>query len=151
MADLLDIIKKFFTDNEWHFIELDEQLALQMATDGRNGKWNCYAQVDEDLYLFFFYSIFPTNVPEEKRDQVCEFITRANYGLKIGNFEMDYSDGEVRFKTSVDVENVELTPELISNQVYANMWTMDNYLPGIMSVIYGDISPDEAVEEVESE
>ena len=78
MADLLDIIKKFFTDNEWHFIELDEQLALQMATDGRNGKWNCYAQVDEDLYLFFFYSIFPTNVPEEKRDQVCEFITRFN-------------------------------------------------------------------------
>ncbi len=32
-----------------------------------------------------------------------EFITRANYGLPSGNFEMNYDTGEVRFRTSVFV------------------------------------------------
>jgi len=37
---------------------------------------------------------------------VNEFLTRANYGLNIGNFEMDFQDGEIRFKTAIDVEEV---------------------------------------------
>ncbi len=35
---------------------------------------------------------------------VAEFITRANFGIVIGNFEIDFSDGEIRYKTSIDVE-----------------------------------------------
>ena len=42
-------------------------------------------------------------VPAMKADEnskvnVMEYITRANYGLRNGNFEMDVNDGEVRYK-----------------------------------------------------
>ena len=87
----------------------------------------------------------------EKRTAVAEFITRANYGMRVGNFEMDFNDGEVRFKISVDVDNHELTQALVSNHVYANVWTMDRYLPGLFAVVYSDISPLEALEKVEEE
>ena len=46
--------------------------------------------------------------PEEMRVPMAEFLTRANYGLRIGNFEMDFEDGEVRYKSSVDFEGIEL-------------------------------------------
>jgi hypothetical protein len=100
---------------------------------------------------FVFYSVSPVNVPEHKRPEIAEFITRANYDMVIGNFEMDYGDGEVRFKTSIDVEGTELTPELLKPLLYANVLMMDQYLPGIMSVIYADVSPETAVAQVESD
>jgi hypothetical protein len=31
-----------------------------------------------------------------ERAPPAEFITRANYGLIIGNFELDFEDGEIR-------------------------------------------------------
>src|SRR5262249_47600370 len=93
--------------------------------------------------------ILPSNVPEEKRVEIAEFITRANYGLVIGNFEMDYNDGEVRYKTSVDVEGGELTPKMIENLMRANLMTMDRYFAGVMGVLYGDRDPAEAIAEME--
>ena len=150
MGELFEVVRKFFIDDQWKFLQLDDRPILQMGFEGQSGKWSCYDQVSEEQYLFFFYSVCPINVPEEKRPAVVEFLTRANYGLRIGNFEMDFGDGEVRFKTSLDVENDRLTPALISNLVYANVWTTDRYLPGLLSVVFGDLSPLEAIEKVES-
>lgn len=150
MTELFETVQKFFTDDEWYFMQLDNQTILQMGFQGRNGKWSCYAQVNDEQKLFFFYSVCPVNVPEDKRPLIAEFITRANYGIKIGNFELDFDDGEVRYKTSIDVENDDLTPALISNHVYANIWTMDRYLPGIMSVVYSDEEPIDAIQKIEA-
>jgi hypothetical protein len=149
MGEMFDVINKFFTDNEWYFMRLDDRPVLQMGFQGKNGKWTCYASVDEEQRIFFFYSVCPIVIPEENRPAVAEFTTRANYGMKIGNFELDYNDGEVRYKTSVDVDNVPFVPQLISNMVYANVWTMDRYLPGILSVVYGNTLPQEAIAKVE--
>jgi hypothetical protein len=68
----------------------------------------------------------------------------------IGNFEMDYSDGEIRYKTSVDIEDVDLSEPLLRHMIYANVLTMDKYFPGLMRVLYGGISPVVAIEEVEA-
>jgi len=48
-------------------------------------------------------------VISSKRGAVAEFINRANYGIIIGNFEMDFADGEIRYKTSIDVQGDKLT------------------------------------------
>jgi hypothetical protein len=34
--------------------------------------------------------------------------------------------------------------------VYANVTMMDEYLPGIMSVIYGEVEPKDAIAQIES-
>jgi hypothetical protein len=120
-----------------------------MGFEGKNGSWVCYAQARDEQRQFLCYSVMESKVPEPKRQAVAEFLTRANYGLWIGNFEMDFSDGEVRFKTSVDVGGGELTTAMVKTLVHTNVLMMDRYLPGIMSVIYGGTAPAEAVAEVE--
>ncbi len=151
MGELFDVIHKYFTDDEWYFVQLDSRPILQMSYQGVNGKWTCYADANNEKHIFCFYSICPINIPEEFRQAAAEYITRANYGLRIGNFELDFNDGEVRFKTSVDVENDRLAAPLISNLVAANLWTMDRYLPGIFSIVYGSVSPQDAILKVEGE
>ena len=48
---------------------------------------------------------------------------------------MDFTEGEIRFKTSVDLEDSILIHKFIQNLVYMNVLMMDKYLLGIMSVI----------------
>jgi hypothetical protein len=62
---------------------------------------------------------------------------------------MDYEDGEVRFRTSLDIENHEVTHALVSNHVYPNVWMMDRYLPGLFAVVYSDKNPEEIINSIE--
>ena len=49
-----------------------------------------------------------------------------------------YSDGEVRYKTSIDLGGTPLTAPVIKALVYSNVALMDRYLPGIMAIMYND-------------
>ncbi len=153
MESIFDAIVKFFKEEEWEVFPVEGETVLQMGFAGDNGNWMCYAQVveDEETAQFIFYSVCPVNVPENKRLSVAEFITRANYGLLIGNFELDLVDGEIRFKTSIDVKNDRLSSALFQPLVYTNVVMMDRYLPGIMAVIYGGVSPENAIAHIENE
>jgi hypothetical protein len=81
---------------------------------------------------------------------MAEFLTRANFGLTIGNFEMDFSDGELHYKTAIDVTGDRLSLPLVENLVQANLVIMDKYLPGIVAVIGGE-HPEAAVANVEDD
>jgi hypothetical protein len=48
-----------------------------------------------------------------KQQTIAKFITRANYGMSLGNFELDFNDGEIRYKTSIDVTDDRLNFALI--------------------------------------
>lgn len=149
MGAILDAVARFFTEDEWPFAQIEGKPILRTAFAGQNGNWPCFALAREDQYRFIFYSICPLNTPEERRLAMAEYLTRANYSLIIGNFEMDFRDGEVRYKTSIDVEGDELTSALIKQMVYANVMTMDKYFPGIQRIIYTNDPPEQVVAEIE--
>ncbi|MBD1808384.1 YbjN domain-containing protein [Microcoleus sp. FACHB-SPT15] len=150
-GQIFEEMVNFFKEDEWPFYEVEGKSILQMAFQGENGKWTCYAKARVEQEQFVFYSICPVNAPENKRLAVAEFLTRANSGMIIGNFELDFADGEVRYKTSIDVDGDTLSSALIKRLVYANVTMMDEYLPGIMSVIYGDVEPKDAITQIESQ
>lgn len=151
MGDIFDAMVSFFQEDDWYFSQMGEEPILQMGFRGSNGSWVCYAQAKEERGVCLFYSICPVKAPEEKRPALAEYLTRANYGMLIGNFEMDWSDGEVRYKSSISIADEDLSAALIEPLVYANVFTMDRYLSGIMAVIYGDMSPAEAVAQIEAD
>lgn len=152
MANIFETIVNFFQEDEWQISQVEGETILEMGFTGDNGNWMCYAhaQEDEDVAQFIFYSVCPVKVMESKRGIVAEFLTRANYDLAIGNFELDFADGEIRYKTSIDVQNESLSVNLCEGLVYTNVLMMDKYLPGIMAVVYGDVSPLSALAAVEN-
>jgi len=142
---------QFFEEDDWRFSPIDGQTVLRLGYSGKNGNWQCFAQAKEKTEQCIFYSICPVKAPEPKRPHMAEFIARANYGLVIGNFELDYDDGEIRYKTSIDVEDDRLSSALMKHLVYANILTMDQYMPGIMAVLYAGTEPALAIAQVENE
>lgn len=149
MGILFEIIQDYFRRDDWNFQVLEGRPVLRMGFGGRNGQWNCVAIVYEDREQFVFYSVCQSNAPIDRRTEVCEYLTRANYGLTLGNFEMDLEDGEIRYKTSIDFQSSQLTFEQFRALVYSNVLTMDRYFGGLMAVMYGMVDPREAIAEAE--
>jgi hypothetical protein len=111
----------------------------------REQHWTCYAQVRPEHNQVLFYSVVPFAVPPGRRLPAAEYITRANFGMAMGNFEMDFENGAVRFKTGIDVTGDELTPALLSPLLYANVLMMSTYLEGLLDVAEGDVAPMDAI------
>lgn len=112
---------------------------------GANGTWPCFLHARERDEQLLIYSVMAEHIPAERRTVVVEFLTRVNYAMAIGNFEMDYDDGEVRYKTSVDVEGDHLSVTMARQLFALNVATMDLFLPGIEAVVRGDGSPAEVL------
>ncbi|MGD1715693.1 YbjN domain-containing protein [Dapis sp. BLCC M172] len=147
---IFQTVLNFFTEDDWPFTKIQGDSALRLAFQGKNGTWDCYAKVREPQQQFVFYSVCSVNKPENKRQAIGEFITRANYDMIIGNFEFDFTDGEIRYKTGIDVQGDRLSFALIKQMVYTNVMMMDQYLPGIQAVLSENLSPLEAITQIEA-
>lgn len=147
---ILKALEEFFGEDDWAYSRVENRPILRMGFQGKSGNWTCYAQSREEDDQFLFYAICPLAIPESRRSALCEYITRANYGMIIGNFEMDLDDGEVRFKSSLDIQGVELTPDLIRNAAYPACLMLDKYLPGVVAIL-GGVSAKDAIDDVEAE
>lgn len=152
-VSILNLAVTFFDSINWNYSHHENKPILSMRHQGKKGAWRCVAQAreSETQRQFLFYSVLDSFTPPDKQPAMAEFLTRANYGMVIGNFEMDYSDGEVRFKTSIDVSaNIEhLTEAQFRSVVFTNVLMMDKYFPGMMSVMYLNRPPAELIAEIE--
>jgi len=147
--DLTPIVTAFFAGEGWPIEPLLEERLYETSFEGEHGAWSCHVHVyDEDGRVVFVSTALDV-VPDETREAMGELCNRANFGLAMGNFELDVDEGEVRFRTSIDTSGTELTTELVRNVVVANVITFDQYLPAIEAVLAGT-SPADAVAAVET-
>lgn len=140
---------EFLEADGWHPQRMGDKTIYRTGFSGENRQVVCFAQVRSDLEQFMVYAMAPVKATGETRQAAAEYIPRANYGLRIGNSEMDFHDGEVRYRSSMGFEGVGLSPKLIQHVIYPALQTMDRYLPGLMRVIYGRASPEEAIGDIE--
>jgi hypothetical protein len=118
--------------------EVDEARALVRVTGlAPEGDWLLLSQWSENDDELVAYAVCTLAVPEPRRWAVMEFITRANFGLKIGCFELDPDDGELRFRTSVDFEGATVQDAQVRGALFTGVATLRAYLPGIADVIDG--------------
>jgi hypothetical protein len=119
-----------------------DRTALLVAFDGPADQG--IAQVVEYSERFVFHFVFPGYVPEDRRIKVAEFITRANWRLIEGDFQLDLDTGALRYKVGIDFSNTELTEQLVRNAILSGMNTIEMFTDGLMAVIEGRVEPAEA-------
>lgn len=115
----------------------DEDRGLfKMAFDAKHGDIRVLIIVEESLVQVFSH---PANkVPEGHRQGIAEAITRANYGLKLGKFEMDFDDGELRYQTALPISNELPDDDVLDHMLFVGNAMIDRYLPAFLSIIYGN-------------
>ena len=84
------------------------------------------------------------NDPEQLR-QMAEFVCRANYGLKDGNFELDFRDGELRYKTYVNCDGMLPTAAIVKRSYLVPLAMFERYGQGILGILFTGMSAEDAV------
>lgn len=142
MSELIDRVIAALQGLQWQ-VELDEEHPGGMLLEPSDGEapWPFVAQVDPDEPQVAFYSLLPDEVPPERREAVAAVLTHANYGLAVGSFEIDVSDGDVRFRTSIDLGRAEVDDAvlaaLLSPLIARNLAAMDLWIDGLQGVAEG--------------
>lgn len=119
--------------------------ALRLGFTGEHGQWVCLALADEERQLARFYSIAPFVVPADRRAATNEYVTRVNFGMPVGAFELDLDDGEVRFKTSLALGGASASADLLAGLVWPNVAAMDRWIPGLIAVAQQGLDVDKAL------
>lgn len=133
---LIEVVEQFLSATEWEFERLDETL-LRLAVQGEQGDWVILVQIDEEDQRCIVYSVYPDLVPESRREAVAAILIQENYEIPIGNFEMDLTDGEVRFRTSIEVVVGQMTMDWFERMFTVNISMTDCYFALISEEIKG--------------
>lgn len=150
--EIANAINSYLKQDDWHF-SFDEENGLfrfGLSLSSKIKKINYIVDVKEDEYIV--YAIAPIGADEEDKKMMAtmaEFVCRANYGLKNGNFELDMRDGEVRFKCFVDCESITPSKDMVQNSIHCPAIMFKRYGSGIVDIIFGNVTATEAVERCE--
>jgi hypothetical protein len=149
LAAIQDVVIDYLDSREIPYVVDESGSIVSMLSASDNGPWAVFIAMLEADDQVVVHSAFNPPVPEEARLALALFLTRVNYGILHGNFELDLDDGELRYKTSIDVRGAELTESLFENVMIANVSMFDRYVPAIESVVRGE-DPAVAIAAIES-
>ena len=106
----------------------------------------CSFLVSGDDHMLQILLRYPFIVADPKmRPSVAELVARANFGLRVGTFEFDLKDGEVRYHITHLMENNMIGEELLLRLFNTGMSTTDRYFSAFMQHTYSGVTPEDAV------
>jgi len=140
---MFNVILAYLDEIGFPYLRNGEETSVTFLVRMSNASFHCILELRESFSVVIFYSVLNIVVPEYKRKSVAELITRINNELIIGNFNLDFSDGEIRYRTSVDFEGIKLTADLLRNIIDPNLALSDDYFYPIVNSIMTEMSPEE--------
>jgi hypothetical protein len=144
-------IASWLDTNDWTYSDYPENGYFSIGFNGTNGSWRVVIDVQEydQGEKILIYSMYPIRVPALRLQAISELLARANYGMTLGNFELDWKDGEVRLKTSLDLAGDTWSERMFEKIFSTNLGTANRYMAAIYGVAFGDVSPQLAIEVAE--
>jgi len=148
-------LRRWLDDNNYRYSYDPERCSSE-------GTWNIKGRLEE-LKLHFLphessfavIGVSPRNADSSQFDRVVEYLTRVNYGLRVGNFEFDYRDGQVRYKTYHCLDDVgsadAVSDEAIRREYEMVLNMFERYGDGLVAMMDGDSSPEAEIEKAESD
>ena len=99
---------------------------------------------------FSTITTLPLTADVDHRLAVAEYLTRVNWGMRNGNFELNMEDGEIRFKSYVHVGAGQLDASAAKLGVMLPFLMIDRYGDGLLEVLFGFRTPREAFEAIQA-
>jgi hypothetical protein len=149
MGRIMAALIAWFSEEGWPFVQVENEPQLLAYVEGDNSRYTCIAEAREAQEQVIVHALIAIRVPKAKRSEIAEYIARANAGVAIGSFDLDFDEGQLAYRTSIDVEGVPLPSELIGPLVDHAVTMADRHFPGIMAVLFGGASPVEALDQIE--
>lgn len=144
MKNLENMIVEHFKCNNIKYTHLENTTYWYRADFADDVNVNrLFVGFDNDDEILRVFCVPDKKIPVASRSRVSEFLIRLNYRFSIGTFQLDWSDGEIRFTCVIDTEDVVFTEPALRRMLSLALSMVSKYMPFIMKVVYADLSPEE--------
>jgi len=106
--------------------------------------------LDSEALLLAVYVVLRLPNPADRRDALARAVTRANYGLLPGCFEVDLDGGETRYRSVLQPLPAEPGVRDVAQLLSAALVTAAAYAPAFQRVVLEGADPVQAVDDVEA-
>ena len=144
----LAFFARHLDEQKWNYHRVGDTATLFSGFNGDDALWDfnmCARQKGDGLFLLGVNSFIPNKARPERRAACAELLSRINFELSLGCFEMNHDDGEIRFRTSVVLPAADITSGVVEHLLRSNLAIVDQRLKQIMAVLYSNCTPTEAL------
>ena len=131
MASLgLQVYNKFkahLQANNFKFDTRDSELSIILTVHGEDLPQPTIIHVFDDRNVVQIVSPIPARIPEDKRPEAAVAVAVANYGMINGSFDLDMSDGEIRFRMAQNFAETGMSEESVHYMCAITFLTTDKY------------------------
>ena len=151
---IAEAIDNYLIENDWS-ISFDEESGMfrfGLSIDGKLKQIRYVIVVHKQSYTS--YAISPIGADKDDArmmKEMAEFTCRANYNLKLGNFELDMRDGEIRFKVHVDSTGMVPNRDIIDNSISCPAAMFERYGRAITGIVFNEEKAESAVAKCEED
>ena len=130
-------IAEFLDEDGWkyRFREDNGIICSGFQLENALGAVPLFVDVRSDKYIAF--AVPRVKCEPENRFELAEFLTRINYRMIFGDFEMDFSDGGVCFRFPVDCDGETPSDAMIKRSILMTAAMMNKYGNAICAVMNG--------------
>lgn len=100
---------------------------------------------DHGMTVYARYPMGMDAEDEEGKLRLMQFITRANHGLRNGNFEMDLDNGSISYKIHNSCRGAEPSSEMVEEAILTAAAMYRKYEEGLLAVLFLHAGAGEAV------
>lgn len=147
---VFSMIENYLKEDGWKYIADKDKCEFRAIVNMNNvvGELRIIVFVRENNYTVSAF--LNSSVEREYYNQVAEYLHRANFGMQNGNFEFDYDDGQIAYKTFVNTKNIVPSVEVIRDSILIPVFMFDRYGKGLIRLMLEKANPKELIEEAES-
>lgn len=129
-------VKAFLDQQEFKYRADEEEGVISMGINIPGKVRNVKVHIDfsyEDCYIVVCF--LPNNAPEQNYSEILRFINYINFRAKFGNFELDERDGEIRYRMTVDCEDITPSNKMIEKSIYIPATMLKKYGEHMIDII----------------
>ena len=142
-------VKGYLDEDNWHY-SFDEESGIfefVLKTDCSINSIHYFIDIHRTEMLV--YGICPVCVSCDDADKVAkmaEFVAKANNGLKNGNFEFNYANGEIRYKSYVNCSHTIPSHAVVMNCICCIDMVYMRYADGILDIVSSDVTASDSIQ-----
>ena len=141
----------FLAEDNWRYRADPEASRVEITHRGRNGVYRIVMGLDAENATLLVMAGDLDIVSRLHQHECLAALMALNYQFSFGAYEWDPTDGEVRFRIGLPLDDNDLTQAQFRRVLGVTCVTVDRYKPVIAKILHGGRAPNEAITEAEAE
>jgi hypothetical protein len=132
-------LELFFKEKSIHYESEDH--FFRILINGNNTSWRMGIIIDERFKTIMIRSVYPFTVEDTRKFKIAELIVRINENIVLGNFDLNYEEGSVTFKTAHYCDDANISKDTFARLFFTQIHTFDDMFRAFAEVNFGDGEP----------